>query len=95
MLADIKEIFLRLQIERIKSHDLIVNLCFDPQKRWGTYNRGKPISPRQVSMRLTGYGIKSKDVRFEDGVLVGLLSVHAMRLAKASNLGDKLSKHTL
>ena len=25
----------------------------------------------------------------------GLLSVHAMRLAKASNLGDKLSKHTL
>ena len=35
----------------------------DDEKPWATYNRGKPLSPRQLARQLAGYGIKSKTVR--------------------------------
>lgn len=63
LLADIQEIFDTKKIDRIFTADLIAALCEDDEKPWATYNRGKAIAPRQVSNRLTGYGIKSKDVR--------------------------------
>ncbi len=63
LLLDIKEIFDTKRIEKIFTSDLIEALCADDEKSWATYNRGKPISPRQVSTRLSGYGIKSKSVR--------------------------------
>lgn len=63
LLADIQEIFDTKRIERIFTADLITALCEDDEKPWATYNRGKAIAPRQVSNKLAGYGIKSKDVR--------------------------------
>lgn len=63
LLADIQEIFDTKKIDRIFIADLIATLCDDDEKPWATYNRGKPISPRQVSTRLHGYGILSKSIR--------------------------------
>lgn len=38
-------------------------LCDDAEKSWATYNRGKPLSPRQLSNKLKDYGISSKTIR--------------------------------
>jgi putative DNA primase/helicase len=51
------------QIERISTADLIVALIGDDENPWATYNRGKPVSPRQIAKRLKEYGIVSKNVR--------------------------------
>jgi hypothetical protein len=63
LLADIQEIFERKHVEKISTADLIEELVDDDEKSWATYNRGKPISPRQLARQLAGYGIKSKTVR--------------------------------
>jgi putative DNA primase/helicase len=63
LLADIQEIFDTDKVDKIFTSRLIEALCEDDERPWATYNRGKPISPRQVSNRLHGYGIKSKTVR--------------------------------
>ena len=64
LLADIQEIFEHKRINRIRSVDLIGALISDDEKPWATYNRGKPISPRQLSTLLSAYDIHSKTVRF-------------------------------
>ena len=68
LLADIREVFELLACTRIKTADLIAALCEDEEMPWATYNRGKPISPRQVAIRLKGYCIHSKTIRL--GVIV-------------------------
>jgi len=64
LLADIQQIFITKGPDKIKSVDLISALVDDEEKPWATYNRGKPITPRQLAKLLSGYGIKSKTVRF-------------------------------
>jgi putative DNA primase/helicase len=61
LLSDIREIF--IDRDRISSAELITLLCNDEEKPWGTFNRGKPISPRQVARRLREYGIHSHTIR--------------------------------
>lgn len=63
LLADIQEIFETKKALKISTADLIEALCSDDEKSWSTYNRGKPISAKQISSRLSGYGIRSKTVR--------------------------------
>lgn len=65
LLADIREIFERKRVLKISTADLINALCDDTEKSWATYNRGKPLSPRQLAKLLSGYGIKSKTVRMK------------------------------
>jgi hypothetical protein len=43
---------------------LLSGLIADPEAPWATYNRGKPLTPRQLSRLLEPYGIHSKTVRF-------------------------------
>jgi len=64
LLADIQEIFEHKRIHRIRTVDLISALVKDDEKPWATYNRGNPISPRQLAKQLSAYGISSKTVRF-------------------------------
>jgi len=64
LLADIKEIFDSKQTIKISTIDLINALCEDTEKSWCTYNRGKQLSPRQLSNKLKDYGITSKTIRF-------------------------------
>lgn len=63
LLADIQEVFERKRAEKISTADLIEALVDDDEKPWATYNRGKPLTPRQLARQLNGYGIKSKTVR--------------------------------
>jgi putative DNA primase/helicase len=63
LLSDIQEVFETKRIERIATAELIEALCSDDEKPWATYNRGKPVSPRQITKRLREYGIGSKNVR--------------------------------
>ena len=72
LLADIQHVFERKRVDKINFTDLIQALCDDEEAGWATYNRGKPITPRQVSKRLKEYGISSKPTRFGyDGVQKG------------------------
>lgn len=72
LLADIQHVFERKRVDKINFADLIQALCDDEEAGWATYNRGKPITPRQVSKRLKEYGISSKPTRFGyDGVQKG------------------------
>jgi hypothetical protein len=67
LLSDIREIFQNGSgglISKITYKDLMKELVGDPEKGWDTYNRGKPITMRQVTKQLAPYGIKSKTIRF-------------------------------
>jgi putative DNA primase/helicase len=63
LLADIQHVFESKHIEKISTVNLIEELCEDEEGAWATYNRGKPINPRQVKKRLEAYGIASKTIR--------------------------------
>jgi putative DNA primase/helicase len=63
LLADVRAVFDRKATQRISSADLLAELCEDDEAPWATYNRGKAMTPRQLSGMLRGYGITSKNVR--------------------------------
>ncbi len=65
LLADIQDVFWAKKVKKICTADLIQALVSDPDTPWGTYNRGKPLTPRQLAKMLTAYDIriKSKTVR--------------------------------
>ncbi len=63
LLADIQYVFECKHVEKISTADLIEALMKDEENSWATYNRGKPLTPRQLAKQLSGYGIKSKTVR--------------------------------
>lgn len=63
LLGDIREVFEIKKLHKISTADLIEALCSDDEKSWATYNRGKPITPRQVSKKLKEYGVSSKTIR--------------------------------
>ena len=63
LLADIEEIIDTKKVNKITTSELITALCEDTEKSWATYNRGKPLSPRQLSSKLKDYGITSKTIR--------------------------------
>jgi hypothetical protein len=71
LLSDIQEIFDTNKVDKIFTAGLIEALCKDEERPWATYNRGKAISPRQVSSRLNGYGILSKTVRIGAAIKKG------------------------
>ena len=64
LLEDIRTVFESQQIDRISTAELIKYLCDDEEANWATYNRGKPINPKQLSNLLKGYGIVSNTLRF-------------------------------
>lgn len=71
LLADIRNAFTNKGVDKIKTVDLILELCRDEEEIWATYNRGNRLSSRQLSTRLTQHGIKSKDMRVDGSVCKG------------------------
>lgn len=63
LLTDIRTVFERLNVDRISSADLLDELCKDDESAWATYNRGKPVSARQLSKRLGEFGVKPEVIR--------------------------------
>ena len=64
LLSDIKDYFTCVATDnKVCTVDLILALEKEVESPWATYNRGKPITPRQLSKLLAAYGIHSKTVR--------------------------------
>lgn len=63
LLADIKEVFDSKRASKVFSAELLDALLQDEEAPWATWNRGKPMSPRQLSAKLSDFGIKSGTVR--------------------------------
>jgi len=63
LLADIKEVFDSKRASKVFSAELLDALLQDEEAPWATWNRGKPMSPRQLSAKLSDFGIKSTTVR--------------------------------
>jgi putative DNA primase/helicase len=76
LLVDIEAIFAterlveagpaKAKVTKISSVDLIDALVSDLDAPWATWNRGKPLTPRQLANLLSPYGIKSKTVRISE-----------------------------
>jgi putative DNA primase/helicase len=67
LLADIKDIFDYRGVDRIATALLIDALCEDSDRPWATWNKGKPISPHQLSRRLKEFAIAPGSIRLSDG----------------------------
>lgn len=65
LLADIKHVFENKKVIKISTVDLIAALCTDEEAPFATWNKGKPITPRQVARLLATYGIASKKIRLD------------------------------
>ncbi len=64
LLADIRAALDRKQVDRLSSADLLAALCEDEEAPWATWNRGRPMTARQLSARLGEFGVVSGTVRF-------------------------------
>jgi len=62
LLADLnRSVFIKGRDE-IATRTLIEELCADSERPWATWNKGKPISDRQIAKLLKPFGIISGDV---------------------------------
>lgn len=73
LLTDIYNIIEAMTADRISSAELIEKLCQDPEKPWASYNRGNPISPRQIANKLKSFGITSNAIRIGASTAKGYL----------------------
>jgi len=76
LLRDIQNIIETMQSDRISTSELITALCRDTEQPWATYNRGMPITPRQVAKQLKYFGIQSSTIRFGVTTAKGFLFLH-------------------
>ncbi len=67
LLADIRGVFQKKNVDRLSTVDLIAALVEDEEKPWATFYRGAAITPRQLAKLLNDYGITSNTVRFDGG----------------------------
>ena len=71
LLADIQDVFEQKRTFKISTVDLIQALVADEELAWAAYNRGKPLTPRQLAKQLGTYGIHPKTVRLAHGTPKG------------------------
>lgn len=67
LLEACRDVFDRIHTDKIKSADLLRHLLEDDEAPFATYNRGNPMTVKQMSNRLKGYGVRSKTIRFGYG----------------------------
>lgn len=63
LLEDAREVLAKYQQKYIPSADLLNLLHSDPDMDWSNYNRGNPLTARQLARFMGAYGIKPKTVR--------------------------------
>lgn len=71
LLADIREVFESKSLIKISTSNLAKALIENEENNWATYNRGKPLTPKQLVNKLNGYAIKSKPIRIGYEVVRG------------------------
>lgn len=65
LLEDSREVLAKYEQKYIPSADLLNLLHGDPDMDWGNYNRGNPLTARQLARFMGAYGIKPKTVRMK------------------------------
>lgn len=64
LLRDIKDVFdSKNGRSSLLTHELIDALVVDEESPWATWNRGKPISPRQLAVRVKEFGAMAASIR--------------------------------
>lgn len=71
LLSDIKTVFTTKARDRLPTVELLVALAADTEAPWATWNRGKPITARQLSKRLGEFGISPGPIRAGASVAKG------------------------
>lgn len=66
LLEDIREVLQRYQQKYIPTVDLLDRLNTHSDMDWARYNRGQPMTSRQLSRYMGAYSIKPKTVRMDD-----------------------------
>jgi putative DNA primase/helicase len=97
LLADIKQVFETKNVDRMSTIELIEALCADDEQPWATYNRGKPITPRQVNKRLNDYEIKRQTIRIGyktvKGFLIEQFDDAFARYLPSQEMGNTVTNH--
>jgi putative DNA primase/helicase len=62
LLSDIRDVFAADLVDRISLAELLKRLIEDETAPWVTWNRGKPMTTRQLGKRLGEFGISAKAV---------------------------------
>jgi Protein of unknown function (DUF3631) len=65
LLRDVRDVFDRLAVDRLSSHDLAAELAADADAPWSDWH-GKAITQRSVADLLRPFKIKPKSVRLDD-----------------------------
>lgn len=68
LLANIRTVFERRETPNVLNADLLSALVGDPEWRWGAWNRGKPMTQRQLTKLLKGFDVSNHSVRTERAV---------------------------
>jgi len=63
LLRDIKAVFDDRHASRIASRDLLAALIADDEAPWATWNRGKPLTVRQLAARIGDFAVSTKTTR--------------------------------
>jgi len=71
ILSDIRQVFDRKYINKIKSSELIKDLIDMEDRPWCEWKRGKPITAPTLARMLKHFAIKPKTIRFEFDVKKG------------------------
>jgi len=71
LLMAIRAIFACKEVYKLTTSELISELCDDEEGPWATYNRGRPITPRQLGIEFGKFQIKSRTTKFQGKSLKG------------------------
>lgn len=71
LLMTIHEVFSKVNATKLSTSELVVSLCEDEDAPWATYNKGRPITPRQIGLQLKKFRIESRTTKFDGKSLKG------------------------
>ena len=73
LLADTRDIFTQALVDRLPTRQLLERLQAREDSPWNEFNHGHPFSAFRLSRLLRPYGVRPRDIRFDQGVQKGYL----------------------
>ena len=93
LLCAIQSAFAHSGRDRLSSVQLLNALNDDPEARWATFERGRPMTPRSLARRLAGFEIRARVLRIDGRPLRGYeLSEFADAFVRYLPAGDVTSQ---
>ena len=71
LMEGIQAAFKSTRQDRISTRELLNFLCEDEYAPWLTYDKGRPMTPRQLAIMLNAYGIAPQTIRTQVGTIKG------------------------